>query len=194
MGHAAPPPIRGLSIDFPARAQPQSLVRGPTPASPTFRISRTGYLPSSAIAGSNTAEAGKTIDDDELTRWASDGKAENGWIEYRFDYPVTLSDVDLKLVGWRSRGYPLSVTLDGRTVWTGTTDRRLGYARLSFPPATGSLMRITLTAPTEDRDAFGKVVELNNQRAAADTGAEEVPPGWRMGIVEADFAGPAGGR
>ncbi|WP_300117011.1 sugar-binding domain-containing protein [Sphingobium sp.] len=188
------PAVKGLSTDFPARKQDPSLVRGPTPVGPSFQATRSGHVPASVTAGSNIDDAGKTMDDNELTRWGSDGKPENAWIEYRFDRAVTLSDVDLKLVGWRSRSYALKVTMDGRTIWTGATERQLGYARLSFPPAHGSVMRITLSAPTRDRDAFGKVVELNNQKAAADTGADEVPPGWRLGIVEADFAGPIAGR
>jgi beta-galactosidase len=52
------------------------------------------------------------------------------------------------------------------------------------------VLRISQTGPVEDRDAFGKVVELNNARAAGDTGADAVPPGWRLAIVEADFNGP----
>jgi len=103
---------------------------------------------------------------------------------------VTLSEIDLKLVGWRSRAYPLRVTLDGKTVWEGATERQLGYANLAFAPATGSVLRIQQTDAVEDRDAFGKVVELDSARKAGDTGADAVPPGWRLAIVEADFNGP----
>ncbi len=181
----------GLSLDFPERAQPGMLTRGPTPPGPSFHVSRATYLPAAILAGSNQDDAARSTDDNELSRWASDGKPGTAWIEYRFAAPVTLSTVELKLVGWRSRSYPLRITLDGRTVWEGSTERQLGYTALSFAPATGQLLRIVQTGPVEDRDAFGKVVELNNARAAGDTGADAVPPGWRLGIVEADFHGPA---
>ena len=189
----APKPVAGgLSTDFPEYHQPGFLTRGPTPAKPTYRVTRTAALPAAIVAGSNQGEAGRSLDDNELSRWTSDGKPDTAWIEYRFKSPVTLSEIDLKLVGWRSRSYPLRITLDGRTVWQGNTERSLGYAHLSFAPATGQVLRITQAGRVEDRDAFGKIVELNTARQAGDTGADAVPPGWTLGIVEADFHGPAG--
>jgi hypothetical protein len=188
-----PAPARGgLSPDFPEAHQPGLLVRGPTPAGPSYHVTRTTLMPSMIVAGANQADARHTIDDNELSRWASDGKPETAWIEYRFDRPVTLSEIELKLVGWRSRSYPLRISVDGQTVWEGETERQLGYVALGFAPVSGQVLRITQTGRVEDRDAFGKVVELNNARAAGDTGADGVPPGWGLGIVEADFHGPAG--
>jgi len=185
------PDAGGLSSDFPARHQPDLLTRGPTPAGPSFGVSRTTALADSIAVGSNQADAANSIDDNELSRWASDGKSETAWIEYRFDAPVTLNEVELKLVGWRTRAYPLRITLDGRTVWEGETARSLGYAFVTFAPAKGQLLRIEQTGPTVDRDGFGNIVELSTARAAGDTGADAVPAGWRLGIVEAEFHGPA---
>jgi len=188
---ASPAPVvGGLSRDFPEAAQRGLLTRGPTPVTPNFRVTRSTAVPASVVAGSGT-DATATIDDNELTRWASDGKPTTAWIEYRFSAPVTLSEIELKLVGWRSRAYPLRISIDGLAVWEGTTDRSLGYVGLPFAATRGSVVRITQTAPVTDRDAFGKVIELNNARAAGDTGADAIPPGWRLGIVEADFHGPA---
>ena len=185
----------GLSSDFPESHQRGLLTRGPTPAAPTFVASRSTLIPAQVLAAANPAEAARTIDDNELSRWTSDGKPGSAWIEYRFAGPVTLSEIELKLVGWRSRAYPLRITLDGRTVWEGLTERQLGYAALRFPAATGRVLRIAQTGPVEDRDAIGKIVELNTARQAGDTGADAVPPGWTLGIVEADFHGPvAAGR
>ena len=180
----------GLSRAFAEDAQPGLLTRGPTPATPSYRVSRMTFMPSSIVAGSRQADAGKSVDDNELTHWVSDGTPAAAWIEYRFDKPVTLSEIDLKLVGWRSRAYPLRITLDGKEVWKGETDRQLGYANVAFAPATGSVLRLTQTAPTQDRDAFGKIVELGTAKQSGDTGAEAVAPGWRLAIVEADFHGP----
>ena len=70
-------------------------------------------------------------------------------------------------------------------------ERSLGYAGQAFAPATGRVLRIVQTGPVADRDGFGNIVELATARQAGDTGANEVPPGWRLGIVEADFHGPA---
>ncbi|TFI57640.1 glycoside hydrolase family 2 protein [Sphingomonas parva] len=180
----------GLSPDFPEHHQQGLLSRGPTPEAPTFVESRTTLAPARIVAGANQAEAGRSIDDNELSRWTSDGKPGSAWIEYSFPGPVELSEIELKLVGWRSRAYPLRVTLDGRTIWEGETERSLGYAVLRFPAATGQTLRIVQTGKVEDRDAFGKIVELETARQAGDTGANAVRPGWTLGIVEADFHGP----
>jgi hypothetical protein len=183
-------PAGGLSLDFPERAQPGLLTRGPTPAEQTYSVKRATFLPAGIAAGAGEVEAGLTIDDNELSRWSSDGSPDTAWIEFRFERPVTLNEIELKLVGWRSRSYPLRITLDGRTVWEGSTERQLGYTALAFPAATGTVLRIVQTGSVEDRDAFGNVVELSTARQAGDTGADAVPPGWRLGIVEADFHGP----
>ncbi len=180
----------GLSRVFANTVQPGLLTRGPTPDGPSYRATRTTYLPTNVTAGANQSEAANTIDDNELSRWSSDGKPGTAWVEYRFDKAVTLNEIELKLVGWRSRAYPIRITVDGRQVWQGETERQLGYAAVSFPAASGRVVRITQTAPTEDRDAFGKIVEVSNAKQAGDTGADAVPAGWRLAIVEADFHGP----
>lgn len=187
---AAPQVEGGLSRVFADAAQQGLLTRGPTPDEPSYRVTRATYLPASVVAGAGQGDAMKTIDDNELSRWSSDGKPGTAWIEYRFDKGVTLNEIELKLVGWRSRAYPLRITLDGREVWRGETERQLGYATLRFPAAQGSILRITQIAPTQDRDAFGKIVEVSNAKQAGDTGADAVPAGWRLAIVEADFHGP----
>ncbi|MHA6723924.1 glycoside hydrolase family 2 protein [Sphingomonas sp. RS2018] len=193
---AAKPLTGGLGTDFAENAQPGLLTRGATPAGRSDVPTRSTVVPVSVIAGSNAAEAVKSIDDNELSRWSSDGKRETAWIEYRFDRPVTLNEIELKLVGWRSRSYPLRFVLDGREIWRGETERQLGYANVAFPVATGRILRIEQTGPVADKDAFGKIVELATARQSGDTGADTVPPGWRLAIVEADFHGPlrAGAR
>lgn len=187
---AAKPVWGGLARDFAEAAQPGRLTRGPTPAGDWVRITRSTQLPAAVTAGSNQGDAAKTFDDNELSRWASDGTPGKAWIEYRFARPVTLNEIELKLVGWRSRAYPLTISVDEREVWRGETERQLGYASIPFPAATGQVVRITQVGPTEDRDAFGKIVELATARQAGDTGADTVPTGWRLAIVEADFHGP----
>lgn len=168
-------------------ALPVSLVRGPTPSSPSFKPWRTTIHPVSAIAGSNAADVALAQDDDEMTHWASDGQLANAWIEYRLDRPQVVDELDLKLIGWRLRSYPLRVTMDGVTVFEGEASKSLGYVTLPLRPAKGSRLRIALTAPTVDRDAFGKIIEVNGARAGLDTGAEKVPAGGRLGVVEAEL-------
>lgn len=62
--------------------------------------------------------------------------------------------------------------------------------RLSlFPPHRGDGSRNRAWSGTSVRDAFGKIVELGTAKQSGDTGAEAVPPGWRLAIVEADLQG-----
>lgn len=180
----------GLSRDFPEAYQSGTLMRGPTPSTPSYRVVRTTYAPRQVIAGSGADAVQRSIDDNELTRWSSDGKPQNAWIEYQFDRPVTLNELDLKLVGWRTRAYPLRILVDGRIVWQGENEKSLGYVGIAFPTVTGRSVRIEQTGPSTDRDAFGNIVELATARQAGDTGANEMPAGWGLGIVEADFHGP----
>lgn len=168
-------------------ALPVSLARGPTPSTPSFRPWRVTVRPAETIAGSNQGDARLAQDDDETTHWASDGQLANAWIEYRLDKPQVVDELELKLIGWRLRSYRLRVTMDGKTVYEGEAPKSLGYVVLPLKPAKGTRLRVALTAPTEDRDAFGKIIEVNGARASLDTGAEKVAAGGGLGIVEAEL-------
>lgn len=181
------PVAGGLSTVFAEDFQPVDLSRGPVPVGPSY-ADRLRTVPVAGItAGSNTAAAQQSHDDDETTAWTSDGTPETAWIEYRFAKPERVTTLSLRLTGWRLRSYPVEVTLDGKTVYRGATARSLGYVTLPLTPAIGSALRIRLTGPTADRDAFGKIVEVKNNKVAASVGADKVPPGWRLSIVEADI-------
>ena len=166
---------------------PVSLARGPTPATPSFKVRRVTVKPAATTAGSNAATVGQAQDDDETTHWASDGQLANAWIEWRLDRPQVVDEVTLKLIGWRLRSYPLRITMDGVAVYEGEPAKSLGYVTLPLKPVKGSRLRIALTGPTVDRDGFGKIVEITGARAGLDTGAEKVPMGGGLGIIEAEL-------
>lgn len=183
----AVPSRGGLSTLFPEDAQPSDLSRGPTPAGETVKPRFVTLHPVAITAGSNEADAAKSHDDNEATVWSSDGKPENAWIEYRFARPESVAQLSLRLTGWRIRSYPIRVTLDGKEIFAGETPKSLGYVNLPMAAGRGTRLRIQLTGPTEDRDAFGKIVEVKNDKVAASVGADAVPPGWRLSLVEADL-------
>lgn len=189
---AAGLPAARLTLDVARPADdpgllPVSLARGPTPATPSFKVRRTDIKPIAVTAGSSAANVERARDDDENTHWASEGGLANAWIEWRLDRPQTVDEIVLKLIGWRVRSYPLKITMDGQTVYEGLPDKTLGYATLPLKPIAGSRLRITLTAPTEDRDGFGKIIEITGARAGYDSGAEKVKSGTALGIIEADL-------
>jgi beta-galactosidase len=180
--------VRAGSGDAPLdEAPPVSLARGPTPTTPAYRVWRTGVKVASVQAGSNAIAAGLATDDDETTHWASDGDLANAWIEYGLAKPTIIDDVELKMIGWRLRSYPLRITMDGKVVYEGEPAKSLGYVTLPLKPVKGSHLRIALTGPTVDRDAFGKIVEITGTRAGLDTGAEKVKVGGALGIIEAEL-------
>jgi beta-galactosidase len=182
----AAPMTGGLSTQFAEDFQPSDLSRGPTPPGPSFAPRLVTIPVARIVAGSNQDAAANSHDDDETTTWSSDGTPANAWIEYRFSRPARPCRLSLKLTGWRLRSYPLQVTLDGRTIYRGETPKSLGYVDLPLDPGEGTALRIALTGPTTDRDAFGKIVEVKDNKVAASVGADKVPPGWRLSIVEAD--------
>jgi len=59
-----------------------SLLRGPTPPSPSYIISRKALTVVNAVAGANSDKAGLSYDDNESTDWVNDGNAATAWIEY----------------------------------------------------------------------------------------------------------------
>src|SRR5262249_25407528 len=122
-----------------------SLSRGPTPSGPSFAPTRVPLTIARVTAGSNTEGASRTIDDDETTGWASEGKLSAAWIEYELSTAATVSEVTLKLSNGKRKAYPLRVTVDGNEAFTGISPLSLGYVTLTLKPISGKLVRIQLT-------------------------------------------------
>jgi beta-galactosidase len=165
----APPPLR--------------LGRGPTPATPSFTVSRIAVTVASSAAASNGEAAANSYDDDETTSWTSRA-GEPAEITYRLARPALLREVTLKLAGWRERSYPLRVYVDGAEVYRGTTPKSLGYVTLPLEPRRGSQVRIALDGQADDAGAI-QLTEVANQ-ANTDTGAQRVSRS-ALAIVEAEF-------
>jgi hypothetical protein len=187
---AAPAP-NGMTTALAGATEPSNLKRGPTPAGASYKVWREAIPIKSVTAGANTDTAKQTLDDNEMTLWKSEGGLGNAWIEYEFEQPATVGEVTLKLVGWRLRSYPLRITLDGQTIYEGTPEKTLGYVTLQTKEMTGSRLRVALTGPTVDRDAFGQIIELvPSARAGFDTMAELVPAGPALALIEAEIYKP----
>jgi len=174
----------GLSQHFASDKLPVFLGRGPTPASPSFKISRQPVEIVSATAGSNVEVAANTYDDDELTNWVSGHAHGEAWISYELARPATITETVIKLQGWRQRTYPIRITVDGQEVFSGETPKSLGYVTLPFKPVTGKTVKIELLGNSKDKDEF-KLVEVANQ-TIADTGANRLPNGV-LAIIETEF-------
>ncbi|HYO09277.1 MAG TPA: DUF4982 domain-containing protein [Tepidisphaeraceae bacterium] len=203
------PVTGGLSTAMPDDGLKPSLSRGPTPAGPSFAPVRTPIKIAKVTAGSNAERAAMTMDDNETTNWTSAGVASESWIRYEFESPARVSEVTLKLGGWRSRSYPVRIRVDKKIVFTGNTPRSLGYVTLPLEPAEGQSLSIEVAGGgASDQDAFGGIVEVTGEKdvttrgSATTRGAGGGGGGGRAGgrgptleIIEAEIYGsPAGSR
>jgi beta-galactosidase len=174
----------GLSTELPGAALPVNLGRGPTPSTPSFKVSRISVPVASVETASNPGDAAKSFDDDETTTWTSKAGEGKPSITYRLAQKTMLSEIELRLSGWRERSYPLRVLVDDEVVFEGLTPKSLGYVVLPLKPRSGTAVRIELTGAADERGAI-KLTEVANQ-ANADTGANKVSKSV-LSIVEADF-------
>ncbi|HWW74975.1 MAG TPA: DUF4982 domain-containing protein, partial [Pyrinomonadaceae bacterium] len=183
----------GLSRELPGEGIPPYLERGPTPAGPSFKVTRRPVKVARAEAGANAEKAAASFDDDETTGWASDGRIADGWIRYDFERPAKVGEVTLKLAGWRTQSYPVRILVDDRVVFSGNTPRSLGYVTFTFPPVVGRSLRVELTGSASDRDAFGDIVEIpgtpDPQSSAGKGGGKST-----LSIIEMEIYEPAGGN
>lgn len=208
----------GLSAYDPAANLPVNLTRGPTPQTPSYRVTRVSIPILSATAGANAENAALSYDDNETTSWTNasakpkdidtDGlpirhappdhtaisaSLSTAWIEYTLAKPSSPFEMDLKLGSFRVRRYPLRITLDGQTVYSGVTPTSLGYITLPLAAARpGTKLRIELTAPAFEVDEKHQLVELNgkvDQAEPTDTHSTPV-----LAIIEAEVYQKPNGR
>jgi beta-galactosidase len=173
---------QGLSVTLPAEGLPVRLTRGPTPAGSSVTVSRTAVAIQRVMASSNQAQAALTYDDNELSEWVSEKSQPNPWIQYELARPAAISEVSMKLKGWRDGIYPIRILVDGQEVFRGNTERSLGYFTAAFAPHTGNTVRIELTGDAWSQDAY-TITELEAPKASAEGPA----PQGTLGLVEVEL-------
>ena len=151
----------GLSTYLPQTTLKGKLDKGATPSTPSYKDTKKGIQIISAKAGFNHEEAKNSFDDNELSEWKNDGKLSTAWITYTLEREAEIDDVCLKLQGWRTRSYPLEVFAGNKLIWSGNTDKSLGYVHLNIDnPVKASTITIRLKGNTSDNDAFGEITEV----------------------------------
>ena len=103
----------------------------------------------------------RSFDDNELSEWKNDGRLSTAWITYKLAENTSVDDICLKLTGWRLRSYPLDIYAGNQLIWSGETERSLGYVHLT-PSQRVQTDEITirLRGAGKDEDAFGGIVEV----------------------------------
>jgi len=175
----------GLSLEQRDAGLHTYLLRGPTPAGPSYQMSSAMVHIASTTAGANSEQAIRSFDDNETTHWENDGKLDTAWIEYAFDHPAMPDEVVMKLMSWRNRCYPIRITVNGKEVFAGTTPVSLGYVHLPLKPVTGTHMRIQLTAPAQGQGGIN-LTELADTKEGAATGVGLTSNGT-LSIVEVEI-------
>ena len=137
------------------------LGRGETPLTPSYSEKAKGVNIVSAISGYDTEHASYSFDDNELSEWKNDGRLSTAWITYKLEQKTIVDDICLKLTGWRLRSYPIEIYAGKQLIWSGETERSLGYIHLK-PTKSVKTDEITirLKGAGKDKDAFGGIVEV----------------------------------
>ena len=146
---------------LPAMTLRGSLDRGETPLAPSDTEKVRGIEIKSAKAGYDPENALLSCDDNELSEWRNDGRLSTAWITYKLAEKAVLSDICMKLTGWRLRSYPIEVYAGKQLIWSGETPRSLGYIHLT-PTQSVKTNEITirLKGAGKDSDAFSGIVEV----------------------------------
>ena len=146
---------------LPAMTLKGSLDRGETPLAPSYTEKVRGIEIKSAKAGYDPEKALLSCDDNELSEWRNDGRLSTAWITYKLAEKAVLSDICMKLTGWRLRSYPIEIYAGKQLIWSGDTPRSLGYIHLT-PTQSVKTNEITirLKGAGKDSDAFSGIVEV----------------------------------
>lgn len=150
----------GLSAYIPGNELEGRLTRGETPLAPSYHDTKVDVDILSAKAGANSEEACKSFDDNELSEWKNDGRLGTAWITYRLNRAARIDEICMKLTGWRLRSYPLEIYAGDELIWSGETEKSLGYVHLNVKPVLTDEITIRLKGASQESDAFGQIVEV----------------------------------
>ena len=138
-----------------------TLSRGETPLTPSYTEKAQSVKIISAKAGYDSENASRSYDDNELSEWKNDGRLSTAWITYKLEKKAVVDDICMKLTGWRLRSYPLEVYAGKQLIWSGETERSLGYIHLTpTKHVKTDEITIRLKGAGKDKDAFGGIVEV----------------------------------
>lgn len=150
----------GISEYISGEHQPSQFKRPAIIGGESFRESRRQVEIIDAITEINQDKARNSYDDNERTEWTNDGRLRTGWITYELERDAVVSEIDLKLTGFRMRSYPIQIFVDDIEVFRGETDKNLGYIGIPVKPTKGRFVKIQLIGLTTDNDVFNQIVEL----------------------------------
>ena len=164
---------------------PVDLSRGETPATPAYRQTCRDVAVRSVEAGSHPENVMSICDDNEATKWTSDGHLDKAWVSCRLERPAAISKIVLRMDQFRKTSYPIEIsTADGTVVWSGYTDKSLGYCYAHIEkPVKSDTYKIRMLGPATVKEAFGDMTEL----AAKQNVSTKASKSNRLSIIEIEF-------
>ena len=141
-----------------------------TPSTPSYVQTKEGVTIVSAQADASQETVGNAYDDNELSEWKGGRE-----ITFTLAEAAPVSDVCIKLTGWRTSHYPIEVSAQGKVLFSGITDTSLGYVHLRIAePVKSDTYTIRLltsdrklgTEKVEAELAGGKASELDQLAGA----------------------------
>jgi hypothetical protein len=177
----------GLSSQFPADDLKSNLNRGASPAAATYRISRKAVQIVNATAGANSDKAKMSFDDNELSDWVNDGNLNTAWIKYELAQETMVTQVELKVNGFRTKVYPLRILVDGKEVFKGNTVPSLGYFTAICKPTKGKTVTVQLMGSGKDTDNSKIGVEVNGKKLDDGIERAETKSKGGLSIIEAEI-------
>nr|MBP7472291.1 DUF4982 domain-containing protein [Prevotella sp.] len=174
-----------------------SLKRGETPLTPSYKdikkevdISYATCGSNAGVSGSNDNTISNSFDDNELTEWKSDGKKENAVVSYHLKEKAKISEIAMKLTGWRSKMYPLEIYEGKKLVWSGLTYPTLGYVHIPIiNPIRSDIITIKMTGPSMTKAEKSDTKEVAGGKAGDLDSFTSVKGSVELRIVEIDFYG-----
>jgi hypothetical protein len=176
----------GQATMLPSAGLTPVLSKGPTPSTQSYTLTRLPVDVVSATAGANADSAFASYDDNELSDWVNDGQLGTAWVEYSLAREATISEVTLKLNNFRSRTYPLIITVDGKPAFNGLTKTTLGYYTISCTPQKGSKIRIQLAGASATTNA-STGVEVNGKKLDDGVARDDAKAKGTLSIIEVEF-------
>ena len=178
----------GLSLQFPADQLKSNLQRGETPAKQTYEVTRKSVKIISASAGANTDKANLSYDDNELSDWVNDGNLNTAWIKYNLEKVTTVSQVTLKVNGFRTKAYPIRILVDDQQVFEGNTIPSLGYFTAICKPTKGKTVTIQLLGSGKETAESEKIgLEVNGKKLDDGIERAETKSKGGLSIIETEI-------
>lgn len=167
------------------KALASDLSRGETPSTPSFRQHLQTIAIRDITSPSDTTGIWTVCDDNEASKWLSDGLIQNSSVTFRLERAAAISQIALRMDGFRRTSYPLEITAsDGTVVWSGYTDKSLGYAYCHIEkPVKSDTYTIRMVGPASVKEAFGDMTELAAKKAVS----KKASKSNKLGIIEIEF-------